>query len=77
MQTRREQDCVQCLRNYQLLHSVRVGRPPDEARRSGDELADATSSDDAGLGLLGELLGLDNAGDGGDLTGSEHLEETL
>lgn len=45
--------------------------------RSSDELADTSGSGDTLLGNLGELLGADNAGFGGELALSEDLEEAL
>jgi len=54
-------------------HSRSLG----SSKESADQLADATGSLDTGFGLLGELLGPDNAGHAGDLSGSENLEEAL
>lgn len=48
-----------------------------QGQHSGDELADTAGLLDAGLGLLGELLGLDDAGHLGEFAGSEDLEVAL
>lgn len=48
-----------------------------QARESSNELADATSGLNSLFGELGELLGLNNARNGGEATRSENLEEAL
>lgn len=45
--------------------------------RSSNELADTTGSSDALLSDLGELLGANDHGFGGELALSEYLEEAL
>lgn len=46
-------------------------------QRSGAELANTTSGLDSLLSDLGEFLSSDNAGNVGEATGSENLEEAL
>jgi len=47
------------------------------AFHSSAELANATSGDDLSFGLLGELLGDNNAGGCAELAGTEYLEVAL